>query len=62
MTTRFVVAPLIVNVVGFLVLRPSLRLRAGLGILLIAISAGWLLVAREQEEEDGPLPLNLNQG
>jgi drug/metabolite transporter (DMT)-like permease len=61
MTTRFVVAPLIVNIVGFLVLRPSLRFRAGLGILLIAISAGWLLVAREEEEEPDPLPLNLKQ-
>ncbi|MGO9435879.1 MAG: hypothetical protein ACLP00_16510 [Terracidiphilus sp.] len=61
MTTRFVVAPLIVNVVGFFVLRPSLRLRAGLGILLIAISACWLLSAREEEEEPNPLPLNLKQ-
>jgi drug/metabolite transporter (DMT)-like permease len=61
MTTRFVVAPLIVNVVGFLVLRPSLRLRSGLGIVLIAISAGWLLVAREEEEEAGSLPLNLKR-
>jgi len=61
MTTRFVVAPLIVNVVGFLVLRPSLRLRAGLGILLVAASAGWLLSGREEEAEAGPLPLNLKR-
>jgi drug/metabolite transporter (DMT)-like permease len=61
MTTRFVVAPLIVNIVGFLVLRPSLRLRAGLGILLIAASAGWLLSGREEEAEPGPLPLNLTR-
>jgi hypothetical protein len=61
MTTRFVVAPLIVNMVGFLVLRPSLRLRSGLGIVLIAISAGWLLVAREEEEEASTLPLNLKR-
>jgi drug/metabolite transporter (DMT)-like permease len=61
MTTRFVVAPLIVNVVGFLVLRPSLRLRAGLGILLIAASAGWLLSGREEEADAGPLPLNLKR-
>jgi drug/metabolite transporter (DMT)-like permease len=61
MTTRFVVAPLIVNVVGFLVLRPSLRLRAGLGILLIAASAGWLLISHEEEAEPESLPLNLKQ-
>jgi hypothetical protein len=44
------------------VLRPSLDLRSGLGLLLIAVSVGWLLCAREEEDEPGPLPLNLNQG
>jgi len=61
MTTRFVVTPLIVNVVGFFVLRPSMRIRAGLGILLLAVSAGWLLSAREEESEPTGFPLNLNQ-
>jgi drug/metabolite transporter (DMT)-like permease len=62
MTTRFVVTPLIVNVVGLIVLRPSMRIRAGLGILLIAVSAGWLLAAREEEESTtDALPLNLNR-
>jgi drug/metabolite transporter (DMT)-like permease len=61
MTTRFVVTPLIVNVVGFIVLRPSMRVRAGLGILLLALSTGWLLSAREEEGEATGLPLNLNQ-
>jgi hypothetical protein len=61
MTTRFVVAPLIVNVVGLIVLRPSLRIRAGLSILLIAISAGWLLASHEDEKEPDALPLDLKQ-
>ncbi len=61
MTTRFVVAPLIVNIVGLIVPRPSMRLRAGLGILLIAISAGWLLVSHEEESTPDGLPLNLHQ-
>jgi len=46
---------------GIPVLRPSLRLRAGLGILLIAASAGWLLSGREEEADAGPLPLNLKR-
>jgi drug/metabolite transporter (DMT)-like permease len=62
MTTRFVVAPLIVNVLGLLALRPMLTLRAGLGLLLTAIGAGWLLSAREDDGELSPLPLKLNQG
>ncbi len=61
MSTRFVVTPLIVNVVGLFVLRPSMRLRAGLGILLIAISAGWLLISREEEIQADALPLNLKR-
>lgn len=61
MTTRFVLAPLIVNVAGLILLRPSLSLRSGLGLLLIVISAGWLLIAREDENEMGALPLNLDR-
>jgi drug/metabolite transporter (DMT)-like permease len=61
MTTRFVVTPLIVNIVGLIVLRPSMQLRAGLGILLIAVSAGWLLASREEEVTPEVLPLNLHQ-
>jgi drug/metabolite transporter (DMT)-like permease len=62
MTTRFVVTPLLVNIVVLILLRPALNLRSGLGLLLIAISAGWLLSAREEETETGALPLNLNRG
>lgn len=62
MTTRFVVAPLIVNIVGLIVLRPSMRLRAGLGIVLIAVSAVWLLISHEEDGTPEALPLNLHQG
>ncbi|HSZ17616.1 MAG TPA: DMT family transporter [Terracidiphilus sp.] len=61
MTTRFIVAPLMVNVVGLILLRPSIDLRVGLGLLLTAISAGWLLCAREEDIETGEFPLKLNQ-
>ena len=61
MTTRFVVTPLIINVVALIVLRPSMRVRAGLSILLIAISAGWLLSSHEDEKEPDALPLNLKR-
>jgi drug/metabolite transporter (DMT)-like permease len=61
MTTRFVVAPLITNCVGLILLRPALDLRSGLGLLLIAVSSGWLLSAREEESQTAELPLHLNQ-
>jgi drug/metabolite transporter (DMT)-like permease len=61
MTTRFVVTPLIVNVVGLILLRPSVNLRAGLGLALIAIGAGWLLAAVEDESDESTSLLNLKQ-
>lgn len=61
MTTRYVVTPLIVNIVGLIVLRPAMRVRAGVGILLIAVSVGWLLISHEEENPPDALPLKLNQ-
>jgi drug/metabolite transporter (DMT)-like permease len=51
MTTRFLIAPLITNLVGLIVLRPTVSLRAGLGLLFVAIGAGWLLLASENEPQ-----------
>lgn len=51
MTTRFLVAPLLTNLSGLVMLRPTVGLRAGLGLLLIASGAGWLLFAREDEKQ-----------
>lgn len=61
MTTRFIVTPLIVNMVGLILLRPAMGIRAGLGILLLTVSAGWLLLAREEDRNETGLPLNLKQ-
>jgi drug/metabolite transporter (DMT)-like permease len=62
MSIRFVVAPLIANVVGMILLRPPFDLRTGLGLLLIACGSGWLLFAREEEADkrSGSLHLNLD--
>ncbi len=61
MTTRYVVAPLIANLIGLALLRPTVSLRAGLGLALIAAGAGWLLLARagKQEKTDTPQTLHL---
>ena len=47
MTTRFLLAPLIANLIGIFLLRPVVSLREGLGLLLVACGAGWLLFAKE---------------
>jgi drug/metabolite transporter (DMT)-like permease len=57
MTTRFLLAPLIANIVSLLLLRPTVSLRAGLGLLLIAAGAGWLLFRPESETNDSLPPL-----
>ncbi len=51
MSTRFLIAPLIANVAGLIVLRARVSVRDGLGLLLIALSAGWLLFAKNDEPE-----------
>lgn len=56
MTTRFLLAPLIANIVSLFLLRPTVSLRAGLGLLLIAAGAGWLLFKLESENERDSLP------
>jgi drug/metabolite transporter (DMT)-like permease len=57
MTTRFLLAPLIANLIGLLLLRPTVNLRAALGLLLITSGTGWLLFKRESEEErDDDIP------
>jgi drug/metabolite transporter (DMT)-like permease len=60
MTTRFLIAPLVVNVVGLLVIRPTVTVRAGVGLALIIAGTGWLLAAREEDAEDEALALKLN--
>ena len=61
MTTRFVLAPFITLLIGAVAMRPSLTLRAWLGMLLIGGGVGWLLLAPEEEPEESILPLNLER-
>jgi drug/metabolite transporter (DMT)-like permease len=60
MTTRFLLAPLITNFIGIFLLRPAVSLREGLGLLLVACGAGWLLFANEDETEMPGSSLNLD--
>ena len=56
MTTRFLLAPLIANIVSLLLLRPNVSLRAGLGLLMIAAGAAWLLFRPKSQNERDSLP------
>ncbi len=60
MTVRFVLAPLITSLIGLVLLRPSVELRAGLGLLLAAAGSGWMILAPEEEEESGASTLKLS--
>ena len=51
MSTRFLIAPLLANVAGLIVLNARISVRDGLGLLLVALGAGWLLFAKEDEPE-----------
>lgn len=51
MTTRFLIAPLIANLVAIAFLRPHVNARGWVGLALIASGSGWLLLARDSGPE-----------
>ncbi len=59
MTTRFLIAPLMANLIAITFLRPGVQPRAWLGLLLIALASGWLLFAPEDEPEKTGSPLGI---
>jgi drug/metabolite transporter (DMT)-like permease len=60
MTTRFLIAPLVANLIALAFLRPAVQLRGWLGLLLIAVGSGWLVFAPENESEKTGLPLGIS--
>lgn len=62
MTIRFVIAPLIANLIAMALFRPPFDLRTGLGLLLIAGGAGWLLFGQDEDGDtrSGPLSLKMS--
>ena len=59
MTTRFLIAPLMANLIALAFLRPGVQLRAWLGLLLIALASSWLLFTPEDEPEKTGSPLGI---
>ncbi len=60
MTTRFLIAPLLANLVGLAFLQPAVQARGWLGLSLIAAGAGWLLFGPEDEPERTGSSLGIN--
>ena len=61
MTMRFLIAPLLANLIGLAFLRPGVQLRGWLGLSLIALGSGWLLFAPADEPEGTGSPLGIHQ-
>ncbi len=61
MTMRFVLAPLMTILIGFILQRPAIEPRAGLGLFLMIAGAVGILFAPEDEGEAGSSLLKLNQ-
>lgn len=61
MTTRFVLAPVFAALFGLLFLQPAMSLRIWFGLALVAVGAGWLLFAPEEEANGASLSLKLNR-
>ena len=50
---RFLVVPLLVLVEGYVLVRPGLTVRSGVGLGLLAVGSGWLLWLPNREAEAG---------
>lgn len=59
MTTRFVIAPLLANLIGLVFLRPHVQVQAWIGLALIAVGSGWLLLAPRDNPDVPGSPLGL---
>jgi hypothetical protein len=46
MTTRFLIAPLLANLMTLALIRPHVEVQSWIGLLLIAQGAGWLVFAK----------------
>jgi drug/metabolite transporter (DMT)-like permease len=57
MTSRFLIAPLMANLIALAFLRPGVQLRGWLGLLLMALASCWLLFAPEDEPDKTGSPL-----
>ena len=59
MSTRFLIAPLLANLIGLAFLRPGVQWRGWLGLALIALGSGWLLLGPRDEAESSGMSLGL---
>ena len=59
MSTRFLIAPLLANLIGLAFLLPHVQMQAWIGLVLIGAGAGWLLFAREGEPVETRSPLGI---
>ncbi|HUN85977.1 MAG TPA: hypothetical protein VMU48_16480 [Terracidiphilus sp.] len=60
MTARFLLTPWLAGLIALSFLRPSVTLRAGLGLFLIAAGAGWLLFGPNDDAQKNDLQLKLH--
>lgn len=54
LSTRFLLVPLLTAVSSYVLMRPELNLRIGLGALLLAAVAAFLLLRGDRKDEDSP--------
>jgi drug/metabolite transporter (DMT)-like permease len=54
MTTRFLIAPLLANLIGLAFLRPHVEIQSWIGLLLIGFGAGWMLFALPDRGNEAP--------
>jgi drug/metabolite transporter (DMT)-like permease len=54
MTTRFLIAPLMANLISLVLVRPHVEMQAWIGLCMIAGGSGWILFARPDRSTSNP--------
>ena len=57
MTTRFLIAPLMANLISLALIRPHVEIQSWIGLALIAAGAGWIVLEPSSSDKRSDLTL-----
>jgi len=57
MTTRFLIAPLMANLISLALIRPHVDIQSWIGLVMISGGSGWMVIAPVESRESNSISL-----
>jgi drug/metabolite transporter (DMT)-like permease len=57
MTTRFLIAPLMANLISLALIRPHVDIQSWIGLVMISAGSGWMVIAPVESRESNSMTL-----